>query len=131
MSTQRTHSDPPPGSYFPLDPGPSSYAEDPHRPPHYHHHQRLTRSITNSSFRSTRTFAGYGGAGQGISEDQYRVLLELQRLLYHGPMEATFLDTDDGDEEDGGRTEGRKEQLKAFVHEFLESDCRESPSRVP
>jgi hypothetical protein len=51
------------------------------------------------------------------------VLLELQRLLYHGPGETTFLDEDGADEES---REGRKEQLKAFVHEYLESDCRES-----
>ncbi|KAJ9091837.1 hypothetical protein QFC20_007522, partial [Naganishia adeliensis] len=119
-SYARTHSDSPSGSYFPLDPS-SSHPEELTR---QSHHQRLTRSITNSSFRSIRTFAGYGGAGQGISEDQYRVLLELQRLLYHGPGETTFLENDElGNDDDGQNREGRKEQLKAFVHEYLESDC--------
>lgn len=114
-SYTRTHSGSPSGSYFPLDP--SSHADEPPR-----HHRGLTRSITNSSFRSFRTFAG--GAGQGISEDQYRVLLELQRLLYHGPGGTTFLEGDDASGDD--RTESRKDQLRMFVNEHFESDCRES-----
>lgn len=114
-SYTRTHSGSPSGSYFPLDP--SSHADEPPR-----HHRGLTRSITNSSFRSFRTCAG--GAGQGISEDHYRVLLELQRLLYHGPGGTTFLEGDDASGDD--RTESRKDQLRVFVNEHFESDCRES-----
>lgn len=104
------------GEIFPPIGGPSTLPDEPHR-----HFPRLTRSITNSSFRSTRTYTGFAATGQGISEDQYRLLLELQRLLYHGPGEKTYLDDD---EEDGVRDgDGRKEQLRAFVHEYLEADC--------
>ena len=106
------------GDIFQPTSGPSTLPETPQR-----HMGRLTRSITNSSFRST-TYTGFAATGQGILEEQYRLLLELQRLLYHGPGEKTYLEDDD---EDGVRDgQARKVQLRSFMQQYVEADCCKS-----
>ncbi|KAJ9102015.1 hypothetical protein QFC19_004940 [Naganishia cerealis] len=91
----------------------------------YSRHPITPRSAAGSSFRTL----GLGGSGVGgISEEQYRVLAELQRVIYYSTCQGSLLDDEEVGEDDGAVDADRKEQVRKFVQQHFEIDCRRCPS---
>ncbi|KAJ9118418.1 hypothetical protein QFC24_006247 [Naganishia onofrii] len=90
------------------------------------------RSIAGSSYR-TFGVNGSGGGGGGLTEDQYRILGEFQRVVYGTGGRSLMVDDDEHDEQEkDGVTEvdatGRKQELRTFLDQHFEADCvYESP----
>ncbi|KAJ9111769.1 hypothetical protein QFC22_006428 [Naganishia vaughanmartiniae] len=90
------------------------------------------RSIAGSSYR-TFGISGSGG-GAGLSEEQFRILGEFQRVVY-GNSGGRSLMVDDDDEVEQGKDGAddvdpaeRKEQLRMFLEQHFEANCvYESP----
>lgn len=85
------------------------------------------RSIAGSSYR-TFGVNGSGGGGGGLTEDQYRILGEFQRVVYGTGGRSLMVDDDEHDEQEkNGATEvdatGRKQELRTFLYQHLEADC--------
>ncbi|KAJ9093212.1 hypothetical protein QFC21_006529 [Naganishia friedmannii] len=90
------------------------------------------RSVAGSSYR-TFGISGSGGSGGGLTEEQYRILGEFQRVVYGAGGGRSLLVDDDEREEredDMDRVDAaqKKEQLRLFLEQHFEADCvYESP----